>query len=450
MRALMLLATLTVTLAACSKDDATDTSGADGADGADGTEDSGTDGSDIEQTEIDGLPNGTFLVNFTLAPVGGLLVPFQAEVQSLEDEAGVRTFNLSFKATDADQANLSETILEVTAALADDGSWSSEEATFVLPGAFAPTGSDVEVAVSFQGTLDGDAFFCGSMTGAITTFEMDLVGSTFGAVPWDEPGDEPAGACVEREPYSPIETCPEITVGNNTGFPSAGLERTFTVVAPDGWDGMAPLPLAFAFHGLGGTSAGLLDDTVLRPVAEERGLLLVVPDGTDFGGSPGWDPNNAPPFNADIQFFDDVLSCMDDKILQDRIYVTGHSNGGLMAGALLAHRADRLAAAAPFSGGVITEWPEEADKVPTLVSWGGENDEAYEQDFHALANDLIDASTARGAFTVACNHGNEHEFLPDFWSWSFEFLLAHDRMFESSPFAGGLPGSFPSYCAIVE
>ena len=51
----------------------------------------------------------------------------------------------------------------------------------------------------------------------------------------------------------------------------------------------------------------------------------------------------------------------------DRVHSTGMSNGGLMTGKLLAQRADVLASATPFSGGVLGDWPDDVTPPPTLV-----------------------------------------------------------------------------------
>ena len=109
-----------------------------------------------------------------------------------------------------------------------------------------------------------------------------------------------------------------------------------------------------------------------------------------------------------------------------------------------------IAAAAPISGGVVTEWPAEAVAVPTLITWGGVDDEAYEQDFHQLSLDLIAESEARGHFHVKCDHGLGHELLAEFWPWNMEFLLAHPKGVFESPFAGGLPDRFPAYCGLPD
>jgi len=439
--------------AACSGGDDSAAAAADGTDGTDGTDGAsdGTDGTDA--AVIADMPNGTYFVQFSLAPVGGLLVPLQAEAQSLEGPEGDRTLTFDVKATN-EAGDLSDVLYSVTTALADDGSWATDPTSFVLPGAFAPTGSDVEVSVAMAADSSSPDGFCGTLTGSIVTFDMDLEGSTFGAVPWNARDDGGAASCAaDGGGYDPIEACPTVSAGVNTAFGSAELDRSFELVVPTQYDDGRPWPVIFVFHGLGGSTGDMLDGSSnLRPFADDRGALLVVPQGADFGGSPGWDAVNAPPRNRDIQLFDDLLTCVGEQYVLDpeRVYATGMSNGGLMTGALIAHRSEVLAAAAPMSGGVITDWSTEAAKLPTLITWGGEDDEAYDQDFHALSQELIAETDARGGFYASCNHGLGHELREDFWPWTLEFLLAHPRGREGSPFAGGLPDLFPDYCSVPE
>jgi dienelactone hydrolase len=467
MRLHLLAPCLLLTLAACGgKADPADTGGSDGggagddgtgddgaADGADGGDDGGTDGGPPEGTPIEGQPNGTFLVTFALVPVGDLSLPFQAEVVTVETSAGERTIWMSLRASKDDGATLSDVLVEASGTLADDGSWTLPGVGFVLPADFAPTGSDVEVVVDFLGQTTAADAFCGELDGSIVTFDIDLAGSTFGAVPWEARGPGAPLSCgAPPEPYTPIEACPALSAGLNADFPSGREPRSFEIVLPAS-PPEGPMPLVFAFHGLGGDIASMLEGAELRAMADDRGAILVVPQGADFGGSPGWDAINADPYNKDIQLFDDLYTCVTAQYDVDleRVYATGMSNGGLLTGALMARRSDRLAAVAPMSGGVITTWPAEAAPLPLLAIWGGETDFAFEQDFHALSTEMIAAAVDRGQYTIGCDHGLGHELRASFWPWTFDFLLAHTRGVSPSPWAGmALPESFPEYCAVVD
>jgi CMP-2-keto-3-deoxyoctulosonic acid synthetase len=49
-----------------------------------------------------------------------------------------------------------------------------------------------------------------------------------------------------------------------------------------------------------------------------------------------------------------------------------------------------------------------------------------------------------------CDHGLGHELRAEFWPWTFDFLLDHPRGIYPSPYAAGLPDSFPGYCTLPE
>ena len=88
-------------------------------------------------------------------------------------------------------------------------------------------------------------------------------------------------------------------------------------------------------------------------------------------------------------------------------------------------------------------------ELPVLVTWGGA-DFSNEQDFDQLSRAMLELLGENGHFRIACNHGLGHEFLPEFWPWALDFLLAHPRDITSEPYEKGLPASFPDYCVIAQ
>ena len=120
-----------------------------------------------------------------------------------------------------------------------------------------------------------------------------------------------------------------------------------------------------------------------------------------------------------------------------------------MAGAILARRASILASAAVVSGGIGVDFAEDLVAIPSLVTWGGIEDFALEQDFHLLAESMITDLDAQGHFLVTCNHGLAHDFPVGGWEWVFDFLLSHELGVLDSPLSAGLPASYPEYCEIA-
>jgi dienelactone hydrolase len=439
---------LVAALLACGDKDGDDT-GAPGDGGADGgATDGGTSG-----TPVVGELQGDWLVGFSVAPVGNIVLPFQAIIDD-RIEGEVRTLrSVGLRATDGAE-ELSEILAEVTdVPVQADGTFVVEFPTFTLPGEFSPTSGEVDVQPTLTVTASSAEGFCGELGGQIVTFEIDLAGSTFGAAPWADraegiPTSCSAGGPTELERLT-VDQCPAITEGSNTGFPGGGGDRSFELVLPSIYDAGQDWPVVFAFHGIGGTAGGLLG-VGLREMADEAGAILVVPQAAELGGSVIWDAVSDEASNTDVLLFDDLLTCVGASfsVDADRVYATGMSNGGLMTGKLLALRGDVLAAAAPLSGGVLGTWPDAPAPPPSLIVWGGESDVAYEQDFDAYAQAMLAELEGRGTWTVACDHGLGHSLEADFWPWVFTFLADHPRVLAEDPYALGLPDTYPDYCLV--
>ncbi|MBI2361957.1 MAG: prolyl oligopeptidase family serine peptidase [Elusimicrobia bacterium] len=126
---------------------------------------------------------------------------------------------------------------------------------------------------------------------------------------------------------------------------SGGLRRTYSVYAPQGKK--APLPALFVLHGGKGGGAQMRKHTERRfeALADERGLLVVYPDGADRH----WNDGRRQPGSRDV---DDVgfLAALADSLVKSgaadpaRLYAVGISNGGFMAHALACRDAGRWAA----------------------------------------------------------------------------------------------------------
>lgn len=424
-----------------------------GSDGADGGSDTGAG----EAPLAEDLPNGAFLLNFTIASVGGLVIPFQATIETRAPQGADRVISVfELRATDGADG-LSELLAETTAdtAVGSDGSYALTIPNFTLPGEYSPTGSDVEVQAVLSGTFTETSGFCGTVTGQIVTFELDLAGSTFGAVPWEERASGGLDACdggsTEPLPRLTASECPVLGGGVTTGFASGGELRDLEIVLPAAYDAAVAWPVIFVWHWFGGSPSSMLDEAGLRAWADEAGYILVAAQAQDIGGATAWDVFGEPDRNVDITLFDDLLTCTTASFNVDpnRIYATGMSAGGLFTSTLIANRASAFAAAAPFSGGLMTEYTPGGAEIPVQVTWGGETDEAFDQDFDALTLAMIETLSADGHFLVTCNHGLGHEMLSEFWPWTIQFFQDHPLDIASEPYAAGLPDVYPDYCSPV-
>lgn len=128
---------------------------------------------------------------------------------------------------------------------------------------------------------------------------------------------------------------------------SGGLRRTYEVHLPSGYDGSREYALVVALHGRLGDGHGMAVVTHFDTVADERGFLVVYPDGLHRSWADG--RGNSPSDKEgidDVQFLADLMTKMQRQYHADprRIYVTGISNGGFMSLRVACELADRVAA----------------------------------------------------------------------------------------------------------
>ncbi len=164
--------------------------------------------------------------------------------------------------------------------------------------------------------------------------------------PANDAGSPPACATSTLKPGDTTQT---ITVG--------GLARTYSVHVPPSYTGKTPVPVVLDFHPLS-VNAGLWKlATGWSGVADDKGFLLVVPQGYMDSWNVGRCCSPAHDANVDDVAFVRALvkeleahACVDAK----RIYATGCSNGGGMTYKLACDAADLVAAGAPVDFDCIT------------------------------------------------------------------------------------------------
>ena len=248
---------------------------------------------DTDAVSLDGIPSGSFVMGISLAPAGGLVVPFQINVTPGVLEDGPRGFTeIEVYATKASDWSVSETLQTFSnVPISDEGPFDLAF-NIVMPGPFSPTMSDVEITSTISAQFGSDQFFCGTVEGEIPTFDMDLAGSTFGAVVWEDRTSGVAASC-DDDPTATLpriapESCPSVMGGLNTGFPSAGLDREFELQFPPDYE--AGRAYMFAWHGFGGgrrlscgdlsAAAGAADVIVGTQGTDRQVLALIFQGGT--------------------------------------------------------------------------------------------------------------------------------------------------------------------------
>jgi polyhydroxybutyrate depolymerase len=167
-------------------------------------------------------------------------------------------------------------------------------------------------------------------------------------------------ASAVQQPSGSLPTRPALTPGDHTfELTSGGLRRRYIVHVPHGMTN-GPFPMMLALHGGGGNAQQFKDENGLDAVAEQGRFFAVYPDGTGplAGRLLTWNAGTnccgwAKDHDVnDVQFLADVVSDLARRAPVDlhRIYVTGHSNGAIMAYRLAAERSDLVAAIVPVSG----------------------------------------------------------------------------------------------------
>jgi polyhydroxybutyrate depolymerase len=133
-----------------------------------------------------------------------------------------------------------------------------------------------------------------------------------------------------------------------------GVKREAIVFAPA--DAKASLsPLVFGFHGHGGNMRNVARSYHFQDLWPEA--IVVYMQGLNTPGrltdpegrKPGWQHGAEDHGGRDLKFFDEVLKTMkaEFKVDPERIYASGHSNGGGFTYLLWAERGGHFAAMAP-------------------------------------------------------------------------------------------------------
>ncbi len=137
-------------------------------------------------------------------------------------------------------------------------------------------------------------------------------------------------------------------------LPGGALPRRYLLIVPSRYDGSAPLPVLFDFHGSGSRPEQELEISGMRAVAEEIGAHLVLPAARApfAAGGHTW---NAPPDAAlpdDVRFVREVLDDVSRRVCvaPRAVFLTGFSGGGRFASELACAMPDRVAALAVVGG----------------------------------------------------------------------------------------------------
>lgn len=146
-----------------------------------------------------------------------------------------------------------------------------------------------------------------------------------------------------------------------------GRARTYLLNMPPEYYDTSNFSLVIAMHGTGGNAGQFERDYGITQKGNESKFIVVYPEGVQSTGILGirtWNAgtccNYAKDNNIDDVHFISVL--IDElaskyKINPKKVYVTGISNGAMMAYRLACEIPDKIAAIAPVSGPMLTSQP---------------------------------------------------------------------------------------------
>lgn len=143
-----------------------------------------------------------------------------------------------------------------------------------------------------------------------------------------------------------------------------------------------------ALHGAGGNAGSFQSNCGLNVVAHREGAIVAYPQGTSFGGfMASFFPHKMCAWNTGhilrdaVAGADDVgfLTALIEALVRDhnadpnRIFMTGLSNGGMMAHIYATRCAARIAAVAPVCGAMVSTAERPAVPVPIMMICGAKD-----------------------------------------------------------------------------
>jgi polyhydroxybutyrate depolymerase len=140
-----------------------------------------------------------------------------------------------------------------------------------------------------------------------------------------------------------------------------GVERRYFLHLPEPAPEEGPMPVIVALHGVGQTPAEFANFTGFDKVGDRHRVAVIYPEGRSYSkeGWLGWNAGfccvgRVARETDDVGF---VMAALDDalakaKLDRSRVFVTGFSNGAMLAYRIAAEHADRIAAIGISSGAI--------------------------------------------------------------------------------------------------
>jgi poly(3-hydroxybutyrate) depolymerase len=218
--------------------------------------------------------------------------------------------------------------------------------------------------------------------------------------------------------------------------------------------------LVIYWHGTGGSpeeAVLALGQATISEITSAGGMVVAQAQTNGKGTNTG---NNVW-FTGDFAVADEVVACAIEQLQIDprRIYATGFSAGGLQTSWMAYERSGYLAAVVPYSGGLTglgpltltpTRTPQDPSNVPAAMAiHGREGSDVLILDFAVQSRAYLEDVNTKGGFAIDCDHGGGHMIPSDGGAAAWKFMQMHPFKTNPSPYASGLPATFPSYCKLL-
>lgn len=155
-----------------------------------------------------------------------------------------------------------------------------------------------------------------------------------------------------------------------------GIDRSFIVYLPIGYNNAGKMPMVYVIHGGSGTPEGMINIANFKPIADRDKVVLVYPSGVQKNWNDGRPTTPNQLGINDVSYFNQVSDHMISNYAVDgtRIYATGISNGGFMSSRLGCELSNRIAAiavvAATIEANTIAVSCNPSNPVPSIYIHG--------------------------------------------------------------------------------
>jgi polyhydroxybutyrate depolymerase len=237
------------------------------------------------------------------------------------------------------------------------------------------------------------------------------------------PTATPTATPTTTEPQAPVT---DIARTETITINSGGRDR-FALVHLRAHQTML-LPVVIALHGSSSSAGTLQAETGFDDTADRNEFIIVYPEGLRINGEQSWNSGECcePATSAavdDVAFIRDLIAQLKATYPIDptRVFVTGHSNGAIMAQKLACRLTDRITAVASVAGALddasschpsrpisMLEVHGTADK-NVFYEYGRESAQAW-RSFDNCVQELS-TNVARGLSVSACTNGTAVELL---------------------------------------